>query len=255
MNPALQLNDVAVSFGGVRAVDGVTISIAANEFVGLIGPNGAGKTTLVGIVSGKIRPDRGRIMLEGKDVTGRPTAARVRQGLALTHQMVRPFREMTVLDNVALAAGYRRTSSPLRALLHLDKRPESERARAIIRRVGLGGTEGKLAGALPLGQMKRLEVARALALEPQVILLDEPLAGLNQVEAAAQVDTIAALHAEGITILLIEHNLEEVMRNCRRLIVMNEGRVIADGAPDVAMADASVLEAYVGKGPGQHARH
>lgn len=255
MNPAVQLNDVAVSFGGVRAVDGVTISIAANEFVGLIGPNGAGKTTLVGIVSGKIRPDRGRIMLEGKDVTGRPTAARVRQGLALTHQMVRPFREMTVLDNVALAAGYRRTSSPLRALLHLDKRPESERARAIIRRVGLGGTEGKLAGALPLGQMKRLEVARALALEPQVILLDEPLAGLNQVEAAAQVDTIAALHAEGITILLIEHNLEEVMRNCRRLIVMNEGRVIADGAPDVAMADASVLEAYVGKGPGQHARH
>jgi branched-chain amino acid transport system ATP-binding protein len=255
MNPAIQLNDVAVSFGGVRAVDGVTISIAANEFVGLIGPNGAGKTTLVGIVSGKVRPDRGRIMLEGEDVTGRPTAARVRQGLALTHQMVRPFREMTVLDNVALAAGYRRTSSPLRALFHVDRRPESERARAIIRRVGLGGTEGKLAGALPLGQMKRLEVARALALEPQVILLDEPLAGLNQVEAAAQVDTIAALHAEGITVLLIEHNLEEVMRNCRRLIVMNEGRVIADGIPGVVMADAGVLEAYVGKEPGQHARH
>jgi branched-chain amino acid transport system ATP-binding protein len=255
MNPAVQLNDVAVSFGGVRAVDGVTISIAANEFVGLIGPNGAGKTTLVGIVSGKIRPDRGRVMLEGNDVTGRPTAARVRQGLALTHQMVRPFRDMTVLDNVTLAAGYRRTLSPLRALVHVDRRPESERARAIIRRVGLGGTEGKLAGALPLGQMKRLEVARALALEPQIILLDEPLAGLNQVEAAAQVDTIAALHAEGITILLIEHNLEEVMRNCRRLIVMNEGRVIADGAPEVVMADAAVLEAYVGKGAGQHARH
>ena len=255
MNPAVQLNDVAVSFGGVRAVDGVTISIGANEFVGLIGPNGAGKTTLVGIVSGKIRPDRGRVMLEGEDVTGRPTAARVRQGLALTHQMVRPFREMTVLDNVAFAAGYRRTASPLRALLHSDRQPERERARAIIRRVGLGGTEGKLAGALPLGQMKRLEVARALALEPQVILLDEPLAGLNQVEAAAQVETIAALHAEGITILLIEHNLEEVMRNCRRLIVMNEGRVIADGAPDAVMADAAVLEAYVGKGPGQHARH
>jgi len=255
MNPAVQLNDIAVSFGGVRAVDGVTVSIAANEFVGLIGPNGAGKTTLVGIVSGKIRPDRGRIVLEGKDVTGRATAARVREGLAITHQLVRPLRDMTVLDNVVLAAGYRRTTSPLRALLHVDRRKETARATEIIRRVGLRGTEAKLAGALPLGQMKRLEVARALALDPRVILLDEPLAGLNQVEAAAQVEAITALHAEGMTILLIEHNLEEVTRNCRRLVVMNEGRVIADGAPDVVMADVAVLEAYVGKGLGQHAHN
>jgi branched-chain amino acid transport system ATP-binding protein len=255
MNPAVQLNDIAVSFGGVRAVDGVTVSIASNEFVGLIGPNGAGKTTLVGIVSGKIRPDRGRIVLEGKDVTGRATAARVREGLAITHQLVRPFRDMTVLDNVVLAAGYRRTTSPLRALLHMDRRKEIARATEIIRRVGLRGTEAKLAGSLPLGQMKRLEVARALALDPRVLLLDEPLAGLNQVEAAAQVETITALHAEGMTILLIEHNLEEVTRNCRRLVVMNEGRVIADGAPDVVMADAAVLEAYVGKGLGQHAHN
>lgn len=255
MKAAVELYDVAVSFGGVRAVDGVTISIAANEFIGLIGPNGAGKTTLVGILSGKIRPDRGRIMLEGEDVTGRSTAARVRQGLAITHQMVRPFRDMTVLDNVVLAAGYRRTLTPLRALLHMDRRQETERATEIMRRVGLGGIEGKLAGSLPLGQMKRLEVARALALDPQIILLDEPLAGLNQVEAAAQVETIAALHAEGMTILLIEHNLEEVMRNCRRIVVMNDGRVIADGAPGVVMTDAVVLEAYVGKGRGEHAGH
>jgi branched-chain amino acid transport system ATP-binding protein len=253
MNLAIELDDVAVSFGGVRAVDGVTISIAANEFVGLIGPNGAGKTTLVGIVSGKIRPDRGRIVFKGEDVTGRATAARVRQGLALTHQLVRPFRDMTVLDNVVLAAGYRHTTSPLRALLHVDRRKEAERATEITCRVGLGGTETKLAGSLPLGQMKRLEVARALALDPQVILLDEPLAGLNQVEAAAQIETITALHAEGMTILLIEHNLEEVMRHCRRLVVMNEGTVIADGAPDSVMADAAVLEAYVGKGLDQHA--
>ena len=255
MSPAIALDNVAVSFGGVRAVDGVTISIAANEFIGLIGPNGAGKTTLVGIISGKIRPDRGRVMLGGKDMTGRPTAARVRQGLALTHQIVRPFRDMAVLDNVVLAAGYRRTLNPLRALLHVDRRRETERAIGIIRRVGLGGTEHKLAGSLPLGQMKRLEVARALALDPQVILLGEPLAGLNQIEAAAQVETIAALHAEGITILLIEHNLEEVMRNCRRLVVMNDGLVIADGEPATVMADAAVLEAYVGKGRAEYARH
>jgi branched-chain amino acid transport system ATP-binding protein len=255
MKAAVELYEVAVSFGGVRAVDGVTISIAANEFIGLIGPNGAGKTTLVGILSGKIRPDRGRIMIEGEDVTGRSTAARVRQGLAITHQMVRPFRDMTVLDNVVLAAGYRRTLTPLRALLHMDRRQETERATEIMRRVGLGGIEGKLAGSLPLGQMKRLEVARALALDPQIILFDEPLAGLNQVEAAAQVETIAALHAEGMTILLIEHNLEEVMRNCRRIVVMNDGKVIADGAPGVVMTDAAVLEAYVGKGRGEHAGH
>jgi branched-chain amino acid transport system ATP-binding protein len=255
MNIAVQLEDVAVSFGGVRAVDGVTISIASNEFVGLIGPNGAGKTTLISIVAGKINPDRGRIILEGENVTARPTAARVRRGLALTHQVVRPFREMTVLQNVVLAAGYRRTLSPLRALLHVERRQETRRATQIMRRVGLAGTEGKLAGSLPLGQMKRLEVARALALDPHVILLDEPLAGLNQIEAAAQVETISALHAEGITILLIEHNLEEVMRSCRRLIVMNDGRVIADGAPGAVMADAAVREAYVGKGRGAHAEH
>jgi branched-chain amino acid transport system ATP-binding protein len=255
MTTAVELDDVAVSFGGVRAVDGVSILITANEFVGLIGPNGAGKTTLIGIIAGKIKPDRGRVILEGKDVTGRPTATRVRQGLALTHQMVRPFREMTVLDNVVLAAGYRRTLTPLRALLHVERRQERERAANIIRRVGLSGTEAQLAGSLPLGQMKRLEVARALALDPQVILLDEPLAGLNQIEAATQVESIASLHAEGITILLIEHNLEEVMRSCRRLIVMNNGRVIADGVPGVAMADAAVLEAYVGKGRREHAGH
>jgi branched-chain amino acid transport system ATP-binding protein len=255
MNAAVQLDDVAVSFGGVHAVDGVTISIAANEFVGLIGPNGAGKTTLISIVAGKVKPERGRVVVEGNDVTGRSTAARVRHGLAFTHQIVRPFREMTVLENVVLAAGYRRTASPLRALLHVERRQETERAAEIIRRVGLAGTESKPAGALPLGQMKRLEVARALALDPKVILFDEPLAGLNQAEAARQIETIAAVHARGLTILLVEHNLEEVMRSCRRLIVMNEGRVIGDGRPGAVMADPDVQQAYVSSGRGSHAAH
>ena len=255
MNAAVQLDDVAVSFGGVHAVDGVTISIAANEFVGLIGPNGAGKTTLISIVAGRVKPERGRVVVEGNDVTGRSTAARVRHGLAFTHQIVRPFREMTVLENVVLAAGYRRTASPLRALLHVERRQETERAAEIIRRVGLAGTESKPAGALPLGQMKRLEVARALALDPKVILFDEPLAGLNQAEAARQIETLAAVHARGLTILLVEHNLEEVMRSCRRLIVMNEGRVIGDGSPGAVMADPDVQQAYVSSGRGSHAAH
>jgi branched-chain amino acid transport system ATP-binding protein len=251
----LQLEDLAVHFGGVNAVDGVTVSIAAGEFVGLIGPNGAGKTTLMRIVSGSVRPDRGRVVLAGNDVTGISTASRVRKGLALTHQIVRPFREMTVLDNIVLAAGYRRTANPLRAALSVGRKRECERAAEILLRVGLAGTADKLSGSLPLGQMKRLEVARALALDPQIVLFDEPLAGLNQTEAARMVETIADVNAQGITVVLVEHNLEEVMRSCRRLIVLNDGRVIGDGAPQAVMADAIVREAYVGSGTASHARH
>jgi len=254
MIAALQLEDLAVSFGGVHAVDGVTLSIAPGELVGLIGPNGAGKTTLIRIISGSVTPDRGRVVLDGGDVTRDSTASRVRKGLALTHQMVRPFREMTVLDNVVLAVGYVRTANPLRAALNVSRERERERAADILVRVGLSGTERKLAGSLPLGQMKRLEVARALALDPRIVLFDEPLAGLNQTEASQQVETIAAVNARGITVVLVEHNLEEVMRSCRRLIVLNDGRVIADGAPREVMADAVVREAYVGDGL-SHARH
>jgi branched-chain amino acid transport system ATP-binding protein len=253
MTPPLQLDDVAIRFGGVHAVAGVTISVAPGDFVGLIGPNGAGKTTLIRIVAGVLRPDRGRVLLAGNDVTRDSTAARVRKGLALTHQIVRPFREMTVIDNVVLGAGYRRTSNPLHAMLHVDRRRETERAAEILARVGLAGNEGKLAGSLPLGQMKRLEVARALSVDPQVILLDEPLAGLNQSEASKQVETIASVNAQGITVVLIEHNLEEVMKSCRRLIVLNDGRVIGDGEPQAVMADPIVHEAYIGSGAGAHA--
>ena len=252
MSVALQLEDIAIRFGGVHAVDGVTFFVDSGDFVGLIGPNGAGKTTLIRVVAGVLRANRGRVVLAGHDVTNDSTASRVRKGLALTHQIVRPFREMSVLDNVVLAAGYCRTSTPLRAALHIDRRLERERAAAILAQVGLAGTEGKLAGALPLGQMKRLEVARALAVDPQVILLDEPLAGLNQAEAAKQVETIAAVNARGITVVLVEHNLEEVMRSCRRLIVLNNGRVIGDGTPRTVMSDAVVHDAYVGSGASAH---
>lgn len=255
MIAALQLTDIAVRFGGVQAVDGVSLVIEAGQFVGLIGPNGAGKTTLIRIVAGALRADRGRVLLGGTDITDMRTASRIRKGMALTHQMVRPFREMTALDNVALAAGYLRTSSPLRAILHVRQNCERERAADIMVQVGLGGVGSKLAGSLPLGQMKRLEVARALAVDPKIILFDEPLAGLNQAEAAKQMETIAAVHAQGITVVLVEHNLEEVMRSCRRLIVLNEGRVIADGVPQDVMADRAVQQAYVGGGREVHARH
>jgi branched-chain amino acid transport system ATP-binding protein len=253
MSAALQLDDVAIRFGGVQAVDGVSFAVEQGDFVGLIGPNGAGKTTLIRIIAGLLRPDSGRIWLSGVDVTADATAARVRRGLALTHQIVRPFREMTVLDNVVLGAGYRQTSNPFRAMLHVDRQRENECAAQILAQVGLSGTESKLAGSLPLGQMKRLEVARALAVDPQLILLDEPLAGLNHAEASKQVDTIAEIHARGITVVLVEHNLEEVMRICRRLIVLNNGQIIGDGKPREVMADPVVHDAYVGSGMVTHA--
>jgi branched-chain amino acid transport system ATP-binding protein len=249
----LALDDVAIRFGGVQAVGGVTRSVEAGDFVGLIGPNGAGKTTLIRIIAGLLRPDRGRIMLGGVDVINEPTATRIRRGLALTHQITRPFREMTVLDNVVLGVGFGYTSSPLRALLHTDRRRESDRAMEILASVGLAGTERKLAGALPLGQLKRLELARALAVDPKLVLLDEPLAGLNHAEASRQVETISEVHRRGITVVLVEHNLEEVMRICRRLIVLNNGVVIGDGEPREVMADPVVHDAYVGGGMVSHA--
>jgi len=245
--PTLQVENVSIRFGGVQALTDVSFSVDAGEFVGLIGPNGAGKTTLLKIIAGVLKPDTGRVLLDGEDVTRLPTAARVKRGLAVTHQIVRPFRSMTVLDNAALAAGHRFTSNPLGALFHVARKPEDDRARTILARVGLAGTEDKEVGALPLGQLKRLEVARALAVDPRLIILDEPLAGLNHKEAATQADTMTALNAEGITTILIEHNLGEVLRVCKRLIVLDGGRIIANGEPKAVMADKAVREAYIGK--------
>ncbi|MGP0089237.1 MAG: ABC transporter ATP-binding protein [Xanthobacteraceae bacterium] len=253
MTQVLALEAVSIRFGGVQALQRVTLRLGQGEFVGLIGPNGAGKTTLIRIVAGILRADSGRVLLGAADVSRDPTSTRVRKGLALTHQIVRPFRRMTVLDNVVLAAGYQHTSDPLHALLHVDRRSEADRAAAILSKVGLAGSESKLAAALPLGQLKRLELARALALNPSVLLLDEPLAGLNQAEASQQADTIAAVNADGITVVLVEHNLEQVVRVCRRLVVLNAGEVVGDGNPPQVMADPIVREAYVGDGMAAHA--
>ena len=253
MTVVLALTDISIRFGGVQALQDASLAVAEGEFIGLIGPNGAGKTTLLRIVAGILRADSGRVVLRGADVTGDGTAARVRKGLALTHQIVRPFRSMTVLDNVVLAAGYHLTSDPWRALIHVDRRTEIERAMAILAKVGLAGNERKPAAALPLGQLKRLELARALALDPSVLLLDEPLAGLNQTEASQQADAIAAVNAEGTTVVLVEHNLEQVVRVCRRIAVLNAGEVVSDGSPAQVMADPVVREAYVGDEVAAHA--
>ena len=247
MTGILQVQSIALRFGGLQVLTDVSFTATQGELVGLIGPNGAGKTSLLKIIAGVLRPNSGQILLRGEDVSRLPTAERARRGLAVTHQIVRPFRSMSVLDNTALAAGHRLTSNPLTALFHTARKAEDDRARAILARVGLGGLDQKQIAGLPLGHLKRLEVARALAVEPHLIILDEPLAGLNHREAEQQIDTIAALSASGVTAIVIEHNLPEVIRVCKRLLVLDGGRIIADGDPQVVAKDKSVREAYVGK--------
>ncbi|MBL8699010.1 MAG: ATP-binding cassette domain-containing protein [Alphaproteobacteria bacterium] len=242
----LAVEDIAVRFGGVVAVDGVSFSVAPGELVGLIGPNGAGKTTVMRAIVGIVEPQAGSIRLAGAPLDGLPVEARVRRGLALSQQLVRPFRMASVLDNVVLAAGGAVTARPWRALITRDATAMSARARAALDRVGIAVHADKSPATLPLGVLKRLEMARALVLEPRLLLLDEPLAGLNSREAHALAATIAEINAAGVTTVLIEHNLTQVMRVCRRLVVLDNGRKIADGDPRAVMAEPAVRAAYLG---------
>jgi len=242
----LEVSGLVRRFGGVVAADELSFAVASGELLGLIGPNGAGKTTVLRLIAGMLRPQHGRIALRGEDVTAQPTHRRVRRGLGLTHQIVRPFRGLSVVENVMIAAGSRHTRSPFAALCRLSRAAERRQATGILERVGLADVADQRPLALPLGRRKRLELARALALEPALLLLDEPMAGLNSSEAAQLGDLIVALNRSGMTILLVEHNLGEVMRIARRLLVLDAGRAIADGAPQDVMRQPAVQRAYVG---------
>jgi branched-chain amino acid transport system ATP-binding protein len=246
MAEILRAEGLAVRFGGVQAVDGLNLAVERGELIGLIGPNGAGKTTALKLLTGVQRPDAGRVFLNGEDVTRSPVHRRARLGLAMTHQIVRPFRGLSALDNVMVAAGHARIGTGLGSLFSFGRETERRRSLQLLDRVGLAGVADQLAGTLPLGQLKRLEVARALALEPAIALLDEPLAGLNSTEAEGLAETIVALNRDGLTVVLIEHNLGEVLRISRRLVVMVGGRVVADGEPASTVFDPVVQEAYVG---------
>ncbi|MBI3515000.1 MAG: ABC transporter ATP-binding protein [Proteobacteria bacterium] len=250
MSALLEVEGLLLRFGGVIAADHLSFAVASGELLGLIGPNGAGKTTVLRLIAGLLRPEAGRVRLGGVDVTGQPTHRRVRRGLGLTHQLVRPFHSLTVVENVMIAAGHRHTRNPIAALARVSRIAERRAAEAILVRVGLADSAARRPAALPLGQRKRLELARALALEPTVLLLDEPMAGLSSAEAAALGDTILALNTTGTTIVLVEHNLGEVMRLARRLLVLDTGRAIADGPPDTVMRDPAVQLAYVGTAAG-----
>ena len=243
----LEVEAITVRFGGVAALDDVSFTVAEGELLGLIGPNGAGKTTMLRAITGVVNPERGRIRLAGHDLARLPPHRRIRLGLGLSQQLVRPFRSLAAIDNVALAAGRASTRSPWSALCRLDRRAERGRALDLLRLVGIADAAEAAPANLPLGHLKRLELARALALDPELLLLDEPLAGLNHVEAARLADTVADLNRQGRTVILIEHNLGEVLRICERLVVLDNGRKIAEGAPHAVMADAAVRAAYLGE--------
>ena len=246
MSVLAEVQDLRVRFGGVAAADGLSFAVNAGEFLAVIGPNGAGKTTALKMVAGVLRPDSGRVFFQGEDVTRLPVHARVRRGLGFTHQIVRPFYGFSTVENVMLAAGHEITRSPWRALFASARGPARERATAILERIGLADAIAKSPRALPLGQRKRLEVARAIALDSKLILLDEPLAGLSSTEAATLADLVRMLPAQGITVVLVEHNLGEVLRVADRIVVLDAGRVLAEGAPTEVMAREDVRRAYTG---------
>ena len=247
MSDLMQISEVTVDFGGVRALSDVSFNVEQGEFLGLIGPNGAGKTTLLRVIIGTVTPRSARLVLSGRDIARLPTYRRARLGLAMTHQIVKPFHSMTILDNVALAAGHRRIASALWAMSSFSRSAERRRAMGLLESVGIADMAEKSVVGQPLGVLKRLEVARALAMDPKLLLLDEPLAGLNHVEAARLADTVAGINREGMTVLMIEHNLGEILRASQRLVVLDNGYKIADGNPAEVMQDQAVRTAYVGK--------
>jgi branched-chain amino acid transport system ATP-binding protein len=246
MTLVLSVRGITVRFGGLTAVDGAAFELGDNELLGFIGPNGAGKTTLMRVITGVVRPLAGRVLFGGRDITGWPTPARIRLGLALGQQVARPLRGLSLVDNVALAAGHARLSSPSRALFRFGRAAERERACALLASVGLGEVVDSRPDEMPLGYLKRLEVARALALDPRVLLLDEPLAGLSRLEAESMADLIASLPRPGLSVILVEHNLGQIMRICPKLYVQDNGRPLAFGPSAEVMAREDVRNAYLG---------
>jgi len=249
--PLLEVRNLAKSFAGLNAVDGMSIALARGELTGLIGPNGAGKTTLFNLIAGSLKPDAGSIRLGSTDLTMVGPERRLRAGLGRTFQIPRPFGEMTVLENV-LTAVQNQTGERMFANLFAfariasEERRSVEKARAILDFLSLSRLENEPARVLSGGQRKLLELARVMITDPQVILLDEPAAGVNPALLDLIIDRIAEINRRGMTILLIEHNMEMIQRLCARVVVMAQGKLLAEGAPADIARDAGVVGAYLG---------
>ncbi|MFA5903446.1 MAG: ABC transporter ATP-binding protein [Desulfobacula sp.] len=246
MANVLLADSVTVKFGGVTALENVHFEVERGELLSLIGPNGAGKTTLLKTITGMVTPVSAVLKLHNRDISKLPIHKRIRLGLALTHQIVRPFKSLTVLENVAFAAGFRKVRHIIPSLILWNRVKEKEKAARFLEKLGIEEFRDRAVSNLPLGVLKRLEVARALALEPDILLLDEPLAGLNSQEAGTLADTIKSISKQGMTIVMIEHNLSEVIRISDRIYVLDNGRNLSHGDPKTVMNQPEVRAAYMG---------
>ena len=232
----LRLENVTKRFGGLTAVRNVSLEVQAGELLGIIGPNGAGKTTLFNVISGFYRPEEGRVVFDAADITGRAAHEIARLGLTRTFQIVKPFGNLSVSDNVMIGALSRLPSTR-------DARAEAARVIALC---GLGPHASARAKALPIALRKRLEVARALATRPRLLLLDEVMAGLNPSELAGIIELIRRVHAEGVTLIVIEHIMAAMMRLAQRIVMLHHGEKIAEGTPHAIAHDRRVIDAYLG---------
>lgn len=258
-SPVLALRDVSKHFGGVAAVEGVSFDIAPGSITALIGPNGAGKSTLFNVITGFERGDRGDVLLHGRSVFRSSPHTIARRGMVRTFQLTKALSVMSVLDNMLLGnaanPGERLGLALLRPVWWRAERQARDRARELLDVFGLAAKADEYAGTLSGGQRKLLELARALMLEPSLLLLDEPLAGVNRTLGQSLLEHVEALRAERrLTILLVEHDMDVVMRHSDRIVVMAEGRVVADGEPAAVRADERVIAAYLGSpSPGKEA--